>query len=212
MKRVIGLLSVLSVMVLSAHATIIDYDADPGAGYQFYFPSGANLRALDDVNRVSTLPIKEIRIVFANLNTFSVNATLHVHTAVAGGAVGPQIFTATATGIPANSVVRIIFPTPNIAAGIQNLWIGLSTNAATNAGMVLTPNPPGFPNPGTSQDLFAWDQNGNGTIDSNEYFFFGGNPPANFAIEVYAIPEPASLIALGSGLVGLLALRRRRRA
>jgi hypothetical protein len=65
------------------------------------------------------------------------------------------------------------FGTPSIGGGQQNLWIGLAANAA-NAGMLLSPNP--NPTVGTSQDVFAWDRNGNGVIDTNEYFFFGGNP------------------------------------
>jgi hypothetical protein len=90
----------------------------------------------------------------------------------------------------------------------QNLWIGLSANAAS-AGMVLSPDP--NPTVGTSADVFAWDENGNGVIDTGEYYWSSAaTPVANFAIEVLAVPEPASMIALGSGLVGLLALRRRR--
>jgi hypothetical protein len=53
MKRVMVLLGALSAIALSAHANIIDFDNDPGAGYQFYFNAGAGRRALDDVNRVS---------------------------------------------------------------------------------------------------------------------------------------------------------------
>jgi hypothetical protein len=56
MRRVMVLLGALSVIALSAHATIIDFDNDPGAGYQFYFNAGAGRRALDDVNRAVLCP------------------------------------------------------------------------------------------------------------------------------------------------------------
>jgi hypothetical protein len=203
------LLGALSAIALSAHANIVDFDNDPGERYQYYFPGGANRIVLDDVGRADPngALIKQINIVFFNANSFAVNATLYVFDATgAGGGVGNLLFTATISNIP-NGLFQLQFGTPPIGGGKQNLWIGLAANAA-NAGMVLSPNP--YPTFGTSADVFAWDQNGNGAIDATEYFFFGGNPVANFAIEVYAIPEPASMIALGSGLVGLLALRRRR--
>jgi hypothetical protein len=40
---------------------------------------------------------------------------------------------------------------------------------------------------------------------------FVGEGQANFAYGVQAIPEPASMLALGAGLAGLLGLRRRRK-
>jgi hypothetical protein len=51
MKRAIALLGIVSALALSAHANIVDFDNDPGAGYQFYFPGGANRIVLDDVGR-----------------------------------------------------------------------------------------------------------------------------------------------------------------
>jgi hypothetical protein len=41
MRRVMVLLGALSAIALSAHANIVDFDNDPGAGYQFYFAGGA---------------------------------------------------------------------------------------------------------------------------------------------------------------------------
>jgi len=205
MKRYIGLLAVVGALISAANANVADFDNDPGGGYQRYFPGGANLIVLDDVNRTTALQIKQINIAFFNANSTPVDVTLYVFDTAAGGFVGSLLYTATISGVP-NGISQLQFAGSPATVGIQNLWIGVSASA-TNAGMILSPNP--NPTIGASADVFAWDQNGSGSIDTNEYFFFGGNPVANFAIETL-VPEPASMFALGAGLAGLLGLRRRK--
>jgi hypothetical protein len=135
MKRAVALVGIISALTLSAQANIVDFDNDPGSEYTRYFPGGANQRVLDDVGR--SLPggalIKQINIVFFNLNQFAVNATLYVYDATgANGGVGNLLYTATIQNIP-NGLFQLQFGTPNIGGGQQNLWIGLAASADAQA-------------------------------------------------------------------------------
>jgi hypothetical protein len=70
--------------------------------------------------------------------------------------------------------------------------------------------------------LAGFDLDGNGSLIGSEgvtvrtNFGTDGSPNSDYgerySVTLFVVPEPASMIALGSGLVGLLALRRRRQA
>ncbi|MCW5935170.1 MAG: PEP-CTERM sorting domain-containing protein [Fimbriimonadia bacterium] len=206
MKRTLFALAAISVFATMANASNLDYDADPGAGYTNFFPGGTDFQVLDDVNRTTALGIKQINIMYFSPFGAPADVTLYVYAQNTDGTVGGLLHTQTVFGILSGALSQLQFATPNIAVGVQNLWIGISANRA-NAGMMLTP-PPGTVILGSSANVYAYDQDLSGVIDANEYFQFQ-HFVSNFAIETM-VPEPASMIALGAGLAALAARRRRK--
>jgi hypothetical protein len=101
----------------------------------------------------------------------------------------------------------ILDTNPNKGVVIKLLLNGAASNTVT-VGVVNR-----LPNPGTeglAPDTFYLDANGNGTIEIGEAGTFTNRTQDNLAMTLW-VPEPASMMALGSGLLGLIALRRRRR-
>jgi hypothetical protein len=115
---------------------------------------------------------------------------------------GATAFIITAT--PNNPI--ILNPNPNKGVVIKLLLNNAVSNDVT-VGIVNR-----LPNPGSEgllPDAFYRDANGDGIIQIGEARTFGDPRTSdNLAIALW-VPEPASMVALGVGLAGLLALRRR---
>lgn len=161
----------------------------------FYFPGGAGAIVADDVLRTTNLPIRQVSFAYyapgaapdVVMYIYDLNNTLP-----APLLASYNLGTLNGAGAWAYTIT---LPTPLSAP--SDLWIGFSFSVADTGLLIYNP-----PTIGASDDVFMMDNVG--------LFWFGGSPVANFYLETVPVPEPASLLVLGSGVMGLLALRRRR--
>ncbi len=162
----------------------------------YYFAGGAGAIVADDVVRTTSLPIAQISFAYY-APTAAPNVTMYIYDLNNYNLPAPLIASynlGTLNGAGAWGYT-ITLPTPLSAP--QELWIGFSFSAGDAGLLIYDPPTVGF-----SDDVFM--------VDNSGLYYFGGNPKANFYLETVPVPEPASMIVLGGGVIGLFALRRRR--
>ncbi|GAB4129996.1 MAG: hypothetical protein Fur0036_16780 [Fimbriimonadaceae bacterium] len=234
-KFALSALALGAVAMSSAQALM--YDSIPASVTSFYAPGGATDQAgniitrliADDLDLVDAFAGQQITgfsFTLVNANTTQVSFRPRVRFYGLPGTTGTQLgnvlagFTFSPVTMAANSATTFtatIGPGLNVPADYF-LWAGftfdnnLGATGATaaqldNIGWAIS-----SPTVGSSDDIFFQTTTAGSFFANNptgSYFNFGGNPAANFAFSITAVPEPASMIALGAGLLAML---RRRRA
>lgn len=216
MKRVMVVLSVVSALMSAAQANSLLWDqgsnlSTTGVVAQDFtdFPTFSSYEFDDFVVSAPGWFIKQIIVYgdeFGNPN-LNVSVNLSIQQNASFTSPGTVYLTATGTQIGDD----LVFNLPNVQLNPGTYWITAWVERPFGGG----------------GGQWFWLRNN--TLNGSEHYFhnpgggfgYGTNPipgqnifgsPSDLAFRIYGqlVPEPVSLIALGSGLASLLALRRRR--
>jgi hypothetical protein len=180
---------------------------DPNGAYAYYYPVGAGIGAADDAHLPVRTLINGFGIGYYAPGVDYVGAEAKFYSVDANGA--PQLEAWFGMGLPGGMNEIIIdlegwaeFQLGGLGDGLCLLDITFDNS---DAGMLIcgTGRDPG-------DDLF-WVENPFCSENFEGPYWFGGDPYASFAWQLYTVPEPAVVTSLAGLLLGICGIAVRRK-
>lgn len=216
MKKYLAILA-LSIAAVGAQAQTIVYDNTTNilgnlwgqvAGGATSGPEGGDEITLAGTDRDVTSIDIMIHVLGANAGTADTQVRFYANDG-AGDIPSTMLWdSGLLAAMPhAAGLSMMTFAVPSVTVPDTFTWTIEFTNRAGSIADAMGPRMYDPPTVGSSDNDF-WIHNADTTWSN---VWFGGTPVANFGSTVTAVPEPASMMAIGVGLAALLARRRRKK-